>query len=657
MVQLAATFGLFFLLALLTGLCYSRFDSLGMLVLLQGAAGMVLLLSGLLLVLRRWRYRAWVVMPPFIVFLLVYIGELSCAFATGRPVCLEVLCNVTPENLRMGVRLFSAGIIGGMLILLAGIALYAYLYTRKLNVKIAGRTAVFFLVSGLVLTLFCSPLTKLAGLFGDIWLQYRIQMLDPEAYAGLGIKINATSRQDIKAKPGRNLVFIFLESLARTHCDDNVFPGLTPNINRLRKEAICFDNNDNAPNADYSFGGMYAALTGSVLINQHLSAGLNGGVNPHIGSRLSSFPWILHKAGYRQVFILGPEVKFAGVNVLLNREGFDEAISCGDNSFEAAGDSWGCSDRELFEYALPRYRELVASGQPFHLMLYTIDTHVPDGFLKPSALRYPAEPGGPRLLHAIYNTDHEVGRFIERLKDEPGWENTCVVFTSDHLATANSLSARLDACGERRHLCFALNAGAPKIISERGMTFDLAPTVLALLGVEHNFTFPLGENLLEPANPERLKRERAHAEAIRSYTLLNSDLVLDRRPEISVRTSPVHMLNIGGVSFPLYLRQPAVQGLPDKEHCLVLRLSPFRRIAEATWCSDAGWIEEISRGTKDSDQYIVFGQSAGPAGRLPGAAGKKTWILGFGKQGKWICSTGDEVEALKVTGDLTLNRE
>ena len=333
MVQLAATFGLFFLLALLTGLCYSRFDSLGMLVLLQGAAGMVLLLSGLLLVLRRWRYRAWVVMPPFIVFLLVYIGELSCAFATGRPVCLEVLCNVTPENLRMGVRLFSAGIIGGMLILLAGLALYAYLYTRKLNVKIAGRTAVFFLLSGLVLTLFCSPLTKLAGLFGDIWLQYRIQMLDPEAYAGLGIKINATSRQDIKAKPGRNLVFIFLESLERTHCDDNVFPGLTPNINRLRKEAICFDNNDNAPNADYSFGGMYAALTGSVLINQHLSAGLNGGVNPHIGSRLSSFPWILHKAGYRQVFILGPEVKFAGVNVLLNREGFDEAISCGDNSF------------------------------------------------------------------------------------------------------------------------------------------------------------------------------------------------------------------------------------------------------------------------------------------------------------------------------------
>ena len=77
MVQLAATFGLFFLLALLTGLCYSRVDSLGMLVLLQGAAGMVLLLSGLLLVLRRWRYREWVVMPTLIVFLLVYISELS----------------------------------------------------------------------------------------------------------------------------------------------------------------------------------------------------------------------------------------------------------------------------------------------------------------------------------------------------------------------------------------------------------------------------------------------------------------------------------------------------------------------------------------------------------------------------------------------------
>lgn len=100
-----------------------------------------------------------------------------------------------------------------------------------------------------------------------------------------------------------------------------------------------------------------------------------------------------------------------------------------------------------------------------------------------------------------------------------------------------------------------------------------------------------------------------------------------------------------------------MQGLPDKEHCLgpaALSIPPIgggdlvqrRRLDRRDKPRDEG-----------SDQYIVFGQSAGPAGRLPGAAGKKTWILGFGKQGKWICSTEDEVEALKVTGDLTLNRE
>lgn len=190
----------------------------------------------------------------------------------------------------------------------------------------------FFLVSGLVLTLFCSPLTKLAGLFGDIWLQYRIQMLDPEAYAGLGIKTRRPPGGHQGEARAKSLVFIFLESLERTHCDDNVFPGLTPNINRLRKEAICFDNNDNAPNADYSFGGMYAALTGSVLINQHLSAGLNGGVNPHIGSRLSSFPLDSAQSRIPPGFHpgAGGEVRRM-INVLLNREGFDEAISCGDN--------------------------------------------------------------------------------------------------------------------------------------------------------------------------------------------------------------------------------------------------------------------------------------------------------------------------------------
>lgn len=190
------------------------------------------------------------------------------------------------------------------------------------------------------------------------------------------------------------------------------------------------------------------------------------------------------------------------------------------------------------------------------------------------------------------------------------------------------------------------------------MTFDLAPTVLALLGVEHNFTFPLGENLLEPANPERLKRERAHAEAIRSYTLLNSDLVLDRRPEISVRTSPVHMLNIGGVSVSALppaagragaSRQGALSGPaalsipPDCGGDLVQRRRLDRR--------------DKPRNKGFGSIYRIRANPPDRPGRLPGAAGKKTWILGFGKQGKWICSTGDEVEALKVTGDLTLNRE
>ena len=70
-----------------------------------------------------------------------------------------------------------------------------------------------------------------------------------------------------------------------------------------------------------------------------------------------------------------------------------------------------------------------------------------------------------------------------------------------------------------------------------------------------------------------------------------------------------------------------------------------------------GGTDPFSLFAETENPGLFSGSSRQPAGRLPGAAGKKTWILGFGKQGKWICSTGDEVEALKVTGDLTLNRE
>ena len=44
------------------------------------------------------------------------------------------------------------------------------------------------------------------------------------------------------------------------------------------------------------------------------------------------------------------------------------------------------------------------------------------------------------------------------------------------------------------------------------MTFDMAPTILSLAGVRHNYPFPLGEDLTKPEslNPNRLRADRIH---------------------------------------------------------------------------------------------------------------------------------------------------
>jgi hypothetical protein len=98
----------------------------------------------------------------------------------------------------------------------------------------------------------------------------------------------------------------------------------------------------------------------------------------------------------------------------------------------------------------------------------------------------------------VHCTDQLAADFIGRIRASPYGNDTLVVVASDHLAMRNTASGRLNALPDRRRLTFFVSA--PDQTGARnqaaGLHYDIAPTVLDLLGIEINGQLGLGRSLL-----------------------------------------------------------------------------------------------------------------------------------------------------------------
>src|SRR5690606_33277527 len=115
----------------------------------------------------------------------------------------------------------------------------------------------------------------------------------------------------------------------------------------------------------------------------------------------------------------------------------------------------------------------------------------------------PYGDGGERFLNALHCTDQLLARWLEQLEKAGHLRDSVVVITGDHNIFPNPEMRELfgDAAAQDRRIpLIALgNLGdAAGMKLERGAGYDLAPTLLDLLGVEHNARFALGRSLLRP---------------------------------------------------------------------------------------------------------------------------------------------------------------
>lgn len=176
-------------------------------------------------------------------------------------------------------------------------------------------------------------------------------------------------RSQIVAKPGKNIIHIFLESFGDIYTDNRRFPGLTPNLSRYKKEGVWAANMLQTPNQANGYMGHVATECGRYYA-----------IEPEAIEEEFCLGNVLSRSGYKNIFIRGAGPNMAGpfLGLYSSQNGYESFIASHvlekkyDRSFISG---FGYSDEILFEEALHQYQQLILEDTPFKLTLFTLDTH------------------------------------------------------------------------------------------------------------------------------------------------------------------------------------------------------------------------------------------------------------------------------------------
>jgi hypothetical protein len=152
--------------------------------------------------------------------------------------------------------------------------------------------------------------------------------------------------------------------------------------------------------------------------------------------------WEVARAvGYRTAYIGSQNLRYEDFGTFLERAGIDVLASAAD--LGGAGDPHlGAPDENATARMLAFAREgaVKAPETPYFAVLHLSNTHWPyrvDPTLNPFAPHDPSPLAGVAKLHNHYRNavllqERTVSAFLQQLRGLPGWEDTAVVFLSDH---------------------------------------------------------------------------------------------------------------------------------------------------------------------------------------------------------------------------------
>ena len=377
-------------------------------------------------------------------------------------------------------------------ILLFSFILFVTLLIRVMSSKLNYKSKKFDSFNGLILI--CAILSLVINpLINDLTnaISFKNNYADTDTNKYL-------NKNDIKLiKNSKNIIFLYLEQFEQTYTDESLFPGLTPNLNRLKNQAVTFTNIISPKATNWTIAGMVASQCGIPLITNIEVANNMGGMDKFLSSA-RCIGDILADNSYNLHYINGSNLEFAGKGKFYKSHGFKAVEGWEElksrlinNSYKSP---WGLFDDSLYEINIDRLNNLRKDDKPYGLFTLTLDTHHPNGYLSSSCRNKIYKEGTNSILNSIHCADYMAASFIENIINDDSFKDTVLVVLSDHMALKNTATSILDK-GERRNLFFIFSDNLPSDkISKPGSMFDVAPTVMSLIGANTN-GLGLGRNL------------------------------------------------------------------------------------------------------------------------------------------------------------------
>ena len=285
-----------------------------------------------------------------------------------------------------------------------------------------------------------------------------------------------------------NVVLFLVESFGRSTVDERVGgEPVAPEFQRLKGEGVYFDN---------LFANSFRTDRGTVAVLSGFPAQTKMSVMklPVKSQRLPSIARSLRREGYATSFYYGGDLNFTNTASYLYGTGFDRLTWQKDLHFDAPTSKWGYADDVVIDAFTDHVLAEAASQRPFFAAMLTLSSHEP--------FDVPFAKFDDPMLNAMAFTDASLGRFVERVRQTPVWNDLLVILIADHAYPYPYGIANSDALRHRIPMLWLGGAvRRPAVVETYGSQSDLAATLHAQLGIAHG-DFLFSRDLFDPARPK-----------------------------------------------------------------------------------------------------------------------------------------------------------
>lgn len=411
-----------------------------------------------------------------VVFLISVIVSLQVAsvFLTGNIADYKFY-----EHVEWNVisNIFSQFIIEALLLVFVFLMVFTLLFglsSRLKNIKKA--VPIFVIAAGLVFLSFEGNL--ISNVYRTFSLKNSTNYSFHTAVNELPIKdLFFTKKEDIVAQPGKNIIFLSLESFELGFIKER--KDLTPNLNKLVGTGSLYEM-EPTTGGGWTSASIYMAITGLPAFfgpeGNDIFQGSKDFYLPTLGD-------VLKTAGYQMTYLIANK-HFSGINDMLETFGFEVKSEIDfETSYERI--PWGLHDKDLFEEIKKEVVLKENQDKPFALFASTVSTHFPDG-LYDKRMEGVIEEQDSDLEFMIASVDQYVGDLIAFLKKEKLLKDTVVIIVPDHL-----FMAKHEAVNQlnQRNL-FVLSSEKNKQLKQEVLQqISMPRTILDLASINTNATF------------------------------------------------------------------------------------------------------------------------------------------------------------------------